>query len=55
MALTLGNIGEEMDLLIRQGGTFGPHVFTMKNPDGSAFDLTGMVLRGSIRKDPLRL
>lgn len=52
MALVLGNIGEEMDLLIRQGGTFGPHVFTMTSPDGNPVDLTDITLRGSIRKDP---
>lgn len=55
MALTLGSIGEEMDLLIRQGATFGPHVVTMTNPDGSPVDLTGVLLRGSIRKEPRAL
>lgn len=40
-----------MDLLIRQGATFGPHILTMKNPDNSTVDLTGMTFRGSIRRD----
>lgn len=52
MALTLGNIGEEMNLLIRQGATFGPFPGSLKNPDGSPVDLTGKTLAGSIRKTP---
>lgn len=50
-APVLGSIGEEMDLLIRQGSTFGPHTLTMKNPDNSPVDLTGMTFRGVIRKE----
>lgn len=46
----LGGIGERMDLLIRQGGTLGPFVATMKNPDLSLVDLSGCLIRGQIRK-----
>lgn len=67
MTITLGTIGERMDLLIRQGATFGPFKFVMKAPsqgavpqaDGSyvetdliPVDLTGCALRGQIRKTP---
>lgn len=47
----LGSIGEELDLLIRQGATFGPYTLTMRNPDTTPVDLTGMLFRGKIRKD----
>lgn len=50
---TLGNIGERFDLLVRQGGTFGPHSFTLTNPDGSPLNLTGATLRGQIRRKAL--
>lgn len=67
MTTTLGTIGERMDLLIRQGATFGPFMFTMKAPKAGAvaqadgtyadadllpIDLTGCTLRGQIRKTP---
>ena len=51
VAPVLGHIGEEMDLLIRQGATFGPHILTMTNPDSSPVNLTGITFRGTIRKD----
>lgn len=50
MALELGSLGEEMTLKIKQGSDFGPFPTTMKNPDGSAMNLTGMIFRGHIRK-----
>lgn len=52
MTITLGDIGERIDLRIRQGATFGPHRFTMKNSDNTPFDLTGCTIRGQIRKEP---
>lgn len=52
-ALTLGTLGEEMNLRIRQGATFGPHLFRMTNPDGSPVNLTGCTIRGQIRKTAL--
>lgn len=50
---TLGYIGERLDLLIRQGATFGPFECSMLNPDETPVDLTGCVLQGHIRKKAL--
>lgn len=47
--LQLGTIGARVDLLIKQGATFGPHVVTLTNPDGSPTDLTGCSFKGSIK------
>lgn len=49
----LGNIGAEVNLLIKQGSTFGPNSVVLKNPDGSFVNLTGAVIRGQIRKKAL--
>lgn len=46
---TLGDIGERINLLIRQGATFGPHRVTLTSPDGSPVDLVGSVVRGQMR------
>lgn len=48
---TIGNKGEKLDLLIRQGGTFGPHIVTWTNPDGTPVDLSDMFFRAQIRKN----
>jgi hypothetical protein len=48
----IGMIGEELDLLIRQGATFGPFRLTLRNPDGTPVLLTDAVFRGQIRKLP---
>ena len=48
----IGTKGSELDLLIKQGCTFGPTVSTLKNPDDSPIDLTGSELRAQIRKTP---
>ena len=48
----IGTKGSELDLLIRQGATFGPIVSTIKNPNGTAMNLTGATLRAQIRKTP---
>lgn len=56
MATTLGSKGAELNLLIRQGATFGPNVCTLTNPDTSPVNLTGCTFRAQIRKtasDPL--
>lgn len=55
MAQIIGSKGEELDFLIRQGGTFGPFRVTLKNPDGSSVILTDTVFRGQIRKTPSSL
>lgn len=47
---TIGTKGENLDLLIRQGATFGPHLVTLTNPDTSPVNLTGCTVRGQIRK-----
>jgi hypothetical protein len=48
----IGMIGTRLDLLIRQGATFGPFRLTMQNPDGSPVILTDATFRGQIRKTP---
>lgn len=50
MAEIIGYKGERLDLLIRQGATFGPVVMTITNPDGSPVNLLDSVFRGQIRK-----
>lgn len=49
----LGHAGEQLDLFIRQGATFGPHQLTLSNPDGSAVNLTGATVRGQLRRRAL--
>jgi hypothetical protein len=49
----IGSVGAELDLLIKQGGTFGPVTVTARNPDATAMDLTGCTVRGQIRKKAL--
>lgn len=48
----IGTKGTELDLLIRQGATFGPVTSTLKNPDQSPVDLTGCIIRAQIKKTP---
>lgn len=48
----LGFIGENFDLQIAQGCTFGPYQIQLLNPDGSPVNLTGAVVGGQIRKLP---
>ena len=52
MAETIGFIGEELNLLIRQGATFGPFKLTMQNPNGTPVNLSDATFRGQIRKTP---
>lgn len=52
MAETIGFIGEELNLLIRQGATFGPFKLTMQNPNGTPVNLSDTTFRGQIRKTP---
>ncbi len=51
--MRIGTIGEKLDLLVRQGATFGNVEATMTNPDGTSVNLTGCVIRGKIRKNAL--
>lgn len=48
----IGNKGTELDLLIRQGATFGPNECTLLGEDGLGINLTGATLRAQIRKTP---
>lgn len=50
---SLGNIGEKLDLKIRQGATLGPFKATMLLASGEPFDLTGATIRGQIRRRAL--
>lgn len=50
---TLGYIGERLDLLIRQGATFGPFDVTLANPDKTPVDLTGATMRAHVRRKAL--
>lgn len=46
----IGSKGERLDLLIRQGGTFGPVFATLLKADGSPENLTGCTFIAEIRK-----
>lgn len=48
----IGTKGAELDLLIRQGATFGPNSSRILNPNGTPVDLTGATIRAQIRKTP---
>lgn len=50
---TLGYIGERLDLLIRQGATFGPFDVTLANPDKTPVDLSGATVRAHVRRKAL--
>lgn len=52
MTTTIGSKGTQLDLLIRQGATFGPYLITLTNPDNTGVDLTGSTIRAQIRKTP---
>ena len=47
----IGTIGDKVDLLIRQGATFGPYTVELATSSGP-IDLTGCLIKGSIRKQP---
>lgn len=49
-ALTISQIGERLDLNVRQGVTLGPIRHALENPDLSPLDFTGATVRGTIRK-----
>lgn len=55
MATIIGTKGAELDLLVRQGATFGPYQITLSNPENTPVDLTGATFRAQIRKAPLTL
>ena len=48
----IGTKGDRLDILIRQGATFGPMQCTVLKADGSPEDLTGCKFVAEIRKTP---
>lgn len=48
--LTIGDIGVEVDLNMRQGATFGPYELDITAADGSPLNLTDCIVRGKMRK-----
>lgn len=50
MANQIGGKGSQLDILIRQGATFGPHRVTIKDENSNPINLTGAVFTGQIRK-----
>ena len=48
---TLGQRGDKLDLLIRQGATLGPFPVSLLSEDQTPVDLTGAVVRGTVSKD----
>lgn len=46
----LGSKGSNLDLLIKQGSTFGPHVMTLTNSQGTPINITGATVRAMIKK-----
>ena len=49
-SITLGTLGVNVDLQIKQGATFAAVVVSLKNPDGTPLVLTDKVLSGSVRR-----
>lgn len=49
---SLGTKGAQLDLLVRQGATFGPNSTAVKDGVGAAIDITGATVRAQIRKTP---
>lgn len=51
MPTTIGSKGAELNLLIRQGGTFGPYPLTLTDPTTlEPLNLTGCTFRAQVRK-----
>lgn len=46
----IGTKGDRLDILIRQGGTFGPKFCTILKRDGGPDDITGCTFIAEIRK-----
>lgn len=47
------NKGQELNLTIRQGATFGPITCTLTNQDTSPVNITGFTFRAHVRKTPI--
>lgn len=50
---SIGDIGNKLDLVIKQGSTFGPFKVTLVNPDDTPVNLTGSTVNGQIRRSAL--
>ncbi len=51
---TLGTLGEELNLLIKQGSTFGPMTVVATNQsNGAVIDLTSCTIRAQMRRKAL--
>lgn len=50
---TVGSIGTKLNLLIKQGSTFGPHTVTVTDAGGDPLDLTGADVRAQLRRHAL--
>lgn len=48
----IGTKGANLDILIRQGATFGPVTARLKDNSGNVVDITGYTFRSQIRKTP---
>lgn len=46
----LGTKGTQLDLLVRQGGTFGPYTITITDENANPIDITNNTFTGQIRK-----
>lgn len=52
MTQSIGSKGAELDIVIRQGATFGPMTITLTNPDTTPVNLTGSTITAKVRKYP---
>lgn len=52
MSAYIGDRGQRLNLLIKQGATFGPLRIRFTNPDGSPIDVRDIVFRAQLRKTP---
>lgn len=50
VAPTIGYKGEELNLLVRQGATFGPVTGTLTGAGATPVNLTGCIIRGQVRR-----
>lgn len=47
---SIGNKRRELDLLLKQGSTFGPHQITLRDSNSQPINITGAIIRAQIRK-----
>jgi predicted phage tail protein len=48
--ITIGDIGQKINLLISRGDDFGPHEVTLTDALGAPFNLTGCSVVGALKK-----